>query len=96
MGKPKRRDPFLPLVLCGAANDTEQAYALFRTGPHQPWHLVDLFDLEADALEEMKRLKQDMHTDGLVVRHVALGPITRWNRPRPRTPSAKRTAKRAP
>ncbi len=79
----------LPLVLCGAADDTTEAFALFRTGPHQPWHLVDLYDFEFDAKEAMQRGKADMHTDGMVIRHVTLGPVTRWNRPRPR---ARKTA----
>ena len=78
----------IPTVLCGAANSTTEAYAVFRTGPHQPWHLVALFDFEFEAREEMARLKRDDCTDGLVLRHVSLGRVTQWNRPRPkrRTP----------
>jgi hypothetical protein len=85
----KERTMRLPVILCGASNDTKEAYALFRTGPHQPWHLVDLYDFESDAMEAMQQGKSDMHTDGMIVRHVTFGAVTRWNRPRP---GAKKTA----
>ena len=62
---------------------TRKAWALWRTGPHVPWHLVDLFSSRRDAEDAASQLKSDMHTDGIVIRHLEMAPpVMKWERGR--------------
>jgi hypothetical protein len=72
---------FFPTIANGEDDRTTEAWVVFRTGPHVPWHIGNMYTTERGARAALAKYQGDMYTDGVVIRKITLAPaVERWER----------------